>query len=205
MKKIFIVVGALLGCVLFFAGAVWLATNYWWRWVAEYGPEIHVNFQARAESADAALGKSQDPYSRWVKLGDVALWKAQPPTEGEARIAANELLGMLENYKDDWNYGNAVHRANSALGRIALRKGDKVAARNYLLASAMSKGSPQMNTFGPNMTLAKEMLEAGEKSAVLEYLQLCEKFWTMEDGRLAVWRRMISEGGTPRFGANLLF
>ena len=78
-------------------------------------------------------------------------------------------------------------------------------AKKRLLDAGKTPGSPQLNSFGPNMTLAKEMLEAGEKSAVLEYLQLCEKFWSMEDGRLAVWRRMISEGGTPRFGANLLF
>ena len=112
---------------------------------------------------------------------------------------------MADGYKTDWNYGNAIHKANSGLGRIALRQGDKVAARAYLLASAKSDGSPQMNTFGPNMILAKEMLEAGEKEAVLEYLQLCGKFWSMEDGRLAVWKRMIGDGRKPNFGARLLF
>ena len=205
MKVLLIVSGALLGLALFFAGGIWLAMNHWARWSAEYGPEIPANYQSRAEKAEIALKNAKEPYARWVALGDVALWKAQPPTEDDARVAATELMGMLENYKEDWNHGNAIHRANSALGRIALRKGDKVAARRYLLASASSKGSPQMNSFGPNMTLAKEMLEAGEKDAVLEYLQLCGRFWAMEDGRLAVWKRMIGEGSMPRFGANLLY
>lgn len=205
MRPFFIVTGALLGGVLIVAGVIWLGVANWVKWSAEYGPEIPVNFQARANGADEALKNAREPYSRWVALGDAALWKAQPPTENEARIAANELLGMLENYKDDWNYGNAIHKANSALGRIALRQGDKAAARNYLLASAKSKGSPQMNSFGPNMVFAKEMLEAGEKDAVLEYLQLCGKFWSMEDGRLAVWTKMINEGSMPKFLGNLLF
>ena len=197
--------GAVLGCVVIVAGTIWLGVTHWAKWSAEFGPELTIDFPARAQVADVALKKAQDPYSRWVTLGDVALWKAQPPTEDEAQAAANELLGMVEGYRADWNYGNSIHKANSALGRIALRQGDKLAARNYLIASAKSDGSPQMNTFGPNMILAKEMLEAGEKEAVLEYLQLCGKFWSMEDGRLAVWKRMIDEGRMPRFGANLLF
>ena len=99
---------------------------------------------------------------------------AQPPTADEARAAATELLAMAERYKTDWNYGNAIHKANSGLGRIVLRQGDKVAARNYLLASAKSDGSPQMNSFRPNMILAKEMLEAGEKRRCLNTCSFAE-------------------------------
>ena len=111
---------------------------------------------------------------------------------------------MTETYKTDWNFGNAIHKSNSALGGIALRSGDK-AVRKYLLASANSKGSPQMNSFGPNMGFAKEMREAGKKESVLEYLRLCGTFWAMGHDQLEVWDKMIRENRAPHFGANLLY
>lgn len=80
---------------------------------------------------------------------------------------------MVEHHKDDWNYGNAIHKANSALGMLALRNGDKAAARRHLLASAETKGSPQMNSFGPNMQFADAMLHAGGHEAVLVYFARC--------------------------------
>jgi hypothetical protein len=183
---------------------MWFGVSNFGKWSAEFGPELTIDFKARAQDADSRLAKADDAYGRWVTLGDVALWKAQAPTTDEAKAAAIELLGLAEGYKTDWNYGNAIHKANSSLGRIALRQGDRSAARKHLLESAKSEGSPQMNSFGPNMIFAKEMLEAGEKVAVIEYLQLCANFWAMDEGRLAVWKNMIIEGRVPKFGGNLL-
>ena len=204
MKTFSIVIGALLGTLAIAAGATYVGVTHWAKWSAEYGPELTIDTQVRAQEAEAKLKQAPDEYSRWIALGNAALWKSAQANAGDAQVLATELLGMTETYKTDWNYGNAIHKANSALGRIALRNGDKAAARKYLLASANSKGSPQMNSFGPNMGFAKEMLEAGEKETVLEYLRLCRTFWAMGLDQLDVWDRMIREGGAPRFGANLL-
>lgn len=103
----------------------------------------------------------------------------------------------------DWNYGNAIQDSNQVLGRIALSKGDVAEAKKRLLASADSDGSPQLNSFGPNMRLAKELLDKGEKEVVLEYFDLCGKFWTMGAQRLATWSDVVNEGKTPDFGASL--
>ncbi len=51
--------------------------------------------------------------------------------------------------------------------------------KKYLIAAGKSPGSPQMDSFGPNMTLAKDLLEKGERDAVLEYFMRCRKFWKM--------------------------
>jgi len=121
----------------------------------------------------------------------------------EARKLATELEGLLPKYGNHWNYGNAVQDANQVLGRIALAEGNVAEAKKRLLASAESKGSPQMNSFGPNMQLAKDLLAHGERDTVIEYFERCSKFWRMGAERLAAWTESVRKGGTPEFGANL--
>lgn len=205
MNSILMVVGSLIGVVAIAVSAfVFLGKNFH-RLNAEFGPTVKIDQTDRGKKAVKKLVDAKDEYERWVALGDVALWKAEPATADEAKTAATELLVLTEKYRTDWNYGNAVHKANSGLGRLALQRGDMAAARGYLLASARSKGSPQMNTFGPNMLFASEMIAAGEKRAVIEYLDLCNSFWEMEDGRLAVWKRDVEGGRQPNFSANMLY
>jgi hypothetical protein len=60
-----------------------------------------------------------------------------------------------------------------------------------------------MNSFGPNMQLAKALLEKGEKDVVLEYFMRCAKFWKMGEERLAGWTDSVKKGKIPDFGANL--
>ena len=67
-----------------------------------------------------------------------------------------------------------------------------------------------MNSFGPNMTLAKELIEKGEKDAVLQYLDLCAKFWksgkeSPDGGELEKWKAQVRKGELPNFGANLWY
>jgi predicted Zn-dependent protease len=123
----------------------------------------------------------------------------------EARNDAQELLTLLPKYKGDWNYGNAVQDANLVLGRIAMREGKTEAAKKHLIAAGQSSGSPQMDSFGPNMTLAKDLLEKGERDTVIEYFMLCRKFWKLDHGKLDQWTQEVMDGKTPDFGANLLY
>lgn len=90
-------------------------------------------------------------------------------------------------------------------GRIALRRGDMAGADRFLLAAGETPGSPQLDSFGPNMMLAKELLEKGERDTVVAYLQSCAKFWTMGGEKLQGWIATIKAGGTPDFGANLIY
>jgi hypothetical protein len=60
-----------------------------------------------------------------------------------------------------------------------------------------------LNSFGPSMILAREMLEAGERETVLEYLRLCRSFWKADEGRLERWTQEIKAGRTPDFGPSL--
>jgi hypothetical protein len=89
-----------------------------------------------------------------------------------AHEIAEDLLKESPNWQKNWNYGNAIQAANVVLGRAALQEGEIDHAKEYLLAAGRTPGSPQLNSFGPDMTLAKDLLKRGEKDVVLEYFSL---------------------------------
>ena len=45
----------------------------------------------------------------------------------------------------------------------------------------------------------------GERQVVLDYFELCRKFWQMHDGRLDKWSQQVQDGKIPDFGANLVY
>jgi len=161
--------------------------------------------QDRYDQAIANLKAAREPYARWCALGSAAKEALNYGQDAEAKAYAEELEKVIPDYPKDWNYGNAIQDSNIVLGVLALKAGDKEAAKSRLLASARSKGSPQMSSFGPNMTLAKALIESGEKAVVLEYFDLCGQFWRMHRGRLDEWREAVKAGRTPDFGANLIY
>ncbi|MHB8898314.1 MAG: tetratricopeptide repeat protein [Thermoguttaceae bacterium] len=156
-------------------------------------------------SAQAELELARDETQRFCALNRAAKAAMKAGETEEARKLATELERLAPKYTDHWNYGNAVQDANQVLGRIALAEGNVAEAKKRLLASANSKGSPQMNSFGPNMLLAKDLLAKGEKDVVIEYFDRCGKFWEMGADRLAAWTESVRKGETPQFGANLAY
>lgn len=130
-----------------------------------------------------------------LRLGDV----------DRSAALARELLTIAERYSSDWDYGNAIHHGHLILGRIALRHGDRAAAAQELFAAGRTPGSPQLNSFGPNMVLAKALLAAGERDVVLQYFDLCSKFWTVDRNPLTTWTEQVKAGQVPDFGANLIY
>lgn len=122
-----------------------------------------------------------------------------------AQSTAEALLKEAPNWEKNWNYGNAVHTANIVLGRVALRRGNVEEAKEFLMAAGETPGSPQLNTFGPDMTLARALIRRGETAAVLQYFDLCEKFWKMHSDKLDKWRGTVKAGQMPEFGANLRY
>ena len=120
---------------------------------------------------------------------------------GAARLedAARLCHHLLEHHDD----GNAVHHGNVILGRIAARRGEIENAGEHLIAAGKTSGSPQLNSFGPNMQLAQDLLEQGETSVVIDYLKLCKGFWPRPE--VERWSEDIMSGRAPNFGANLWY
>ncbi len=158
----------------------------------------------RLEMAELLMAEGND-YERFVTLNLVAKAAISAENYKKAKDYSIELLQIAPQYQDDWNYGNAVHDGHLVLGRIAVKNGDLEKAKEHLLLAGKTPGSAQLKTFGPNMSLANDLLEAGEKKTVIEYFKDCKKFWKMNDGRLDSWIASIRGGGKSYFGTNLQY
>lgn len=125
----------------------------------------------------------------------------------DAKQSADTLLSESEKFKTDWNFGNALHQSHLVYGRLNLLEGNVEGAKKELLLASQTKGSPQLSSFGPNMTLAKELLEKGEKKAVIEYIDNTLSFWTYKTAKAKtdLWKKEIESGKIPNFGGNLVY
>jgi len=95
-------------------------------------------------------------------------------------------------------YGNFV------LGRLAILDGDIRSAERYLLDSGRTLGDPDLKCFGPNMSLALELLKHGDtqsRQTVLQFLDEIKVFWTLDPDKppLDKWSAQIAAGETPVF------
>jgi len=171
----------------------------------EYQSEWVPDFNEQLYKSTAELVAAKTEYKRWVAIGDVGHWNIDGGSLETAKVLAQETLRIAEKYKDDWNYGNAIHKGHLTLGRIALRLDDIEEAKKQLLLAGNTPGSAQLDSFGPNMLLAQELLEKGENAIVLEYLKLCEIFWEFHIEKLMKWQEQVSKGEKPYFGANLIY
>ena len=86
-----------------------------------------------------------------------------------------------------------------------MREGRVADAVTFLRASGETPGSPQLNSFGPNMSLARDLLMQGETATVLAYFEQCRVFWKMGGSFLDAWSTQVQAGAIPDFGANLRY
>jgi len=161
--------------------------------------------QGRLDKATKELATASTDENKFYALDSAAKESFNTGKIQDAENYANEVLKMAPNFQGNWNYGNAIQDGNLVLGRIAAKNGQIEDAKKYLIEAGKSSGSPQMNSFGPNMSLAKDLLEKGERETVLQYFDLCRKFWKMDYGKLDEWSKEVRAGQIPDFGANLVY
>jgi hypothetical protein len=125
------------------------------------------------------------------------------PFPFSSRDVAKMYLDDAKMFRCNWNYGNAIHDANTVLGLMSLRVGKVPEAIGYLHAAGKSPGSPQLNSFGPSMHLAKALATKGEFDAVAKYLDDIRYFWKMEDGAIDRWKADLAAKRVPDFGSNM--
>jgi hypothetical protein len=168
--------------------------------------------QGREILGDALAHDAKLQYSHDQLLGLMAkaAFESGSPL-GEVKGAVQEMLANNTDLKS-WNYGNVEYTANELLGRVALREGNTDAAGKYLLAAGKTKGSPQLKSFGPRFTLARELAEKGERDTVIQFLDLVGVFWANPDKakegnsrnvamgnrkQLEEWKQQIQDGKIP--------
>lgn len=92
---------------------------------------------------------------------------------------------------------DCVHDAETIFGMVALKENNLPRAKRHLKRSAEVKTSPVLGSFGPKLTLARALLNAGEKQAVLDYLTACQKFSTSIKIEYGFLKEDIEHGRTP--------
>ena len=119
-----------------------------------------------------------------------------------AALDAEEVLKIVSanpNPRMAMGYGGSIHDANTILGRVALKRENPVEAKTRLLTAGRVDPSPMMSAMGPKFTLAQDLIQAGERDTVLEYITLCKNLWKNKDEVLDGWASTIRSGGSPEF------
>lgn len=156
----------------------------------------------REEDAAAAYAKLQraaalsDDAGRFDLLAQLAAAAFEAGDHATARAHAREALDRIDAMPRTWNTGNLIHDAHVVLGRIALAEENRAAARAHLIEAGKTPGSPTLDSFGPDVRLAAELLALGDRGAVTYYFELCARFWK-DSAKLELWRRQLRFGATP--------
>jgi len=80
---------------------------------------------------------------------------------------------------------NFQHFGHTVLGRVAAARGDLETAKAKLTASVPASGS-----FPPSVTLAQELLDAGERDAVIQFLTRFKELWQFDQGMMDHWIKL---------------
>lgn len=132
-------------------------------------------------------------------LMDIAAAALMCENYERATEAAERLLADATDHADTFQYGNAVHHAHIVLGKVAMARNDSASAAEHLRAAGETRGSPQLNSFGPDFELASQLLAIGQRDAVVCYIDGCKKFWESGASLLEKWALVIERGEAPDF------
>ncbi len=155
----------------------------------------HQALQLRQQQLDAVAAEKKNDLCLFNELATDAF-------EAEDDVLAQKYAeeALQQGQQQNKFYCAALHHGNLMLGRIALKKGNLEEAKSRLLEAGKASGSFS----NPNMMLAKELLEKGQREIVLQYLDECANFWKNGGDKLNQWRIVIRGGGIPNFGVNLV-
>ena len=124
--------------------------------------------------------------------------------EAKSFDKAQKYAQLALDYGFETNDPSCLHYGNILLGRLSLRSKDLNMAKKHLGEAAKF---PQGVKYSgePNMVLAKELLERGEKTSVLQYFQQCGRFWVSGKTQLKEWTALVKKGKIPEFGASISY
>jgi hypothetical protein len=169
-------------------------------------PEQRATLKKKALGLEyAAL--ERNPGADPIMMNEVCRVALEVNDVTKAQSCAERMLAKAEALKEEPHgvSGDDLNKAHNFVGRVALRKGDLKKAKQELLAAGNVPCDGTLTSFGPNMALAKDLLEIGEREVVLQYFELCEKFWPYDSRQLAAWKLAVQKGEVPQFGANLIY
>jgi tetratricopeptide (TPR) repeat protein len=165
----------------------------------EQEAELKAIVVARAPDDLAAVDTAESEEKLFYALPGAAIAAFHLEKYDYASELAEKALTLAPSYEGNWNFGNAIHLAHTVFGLVALHNNDLSGAVRELGKAGATPGSPQLDSFGPTMQLAKALLRRGESEAVLAYLHQCQTFWKMGEVWLDLWEQKIRAGEVPNF------
>jgi hypothetical protein len=115
-------------------------------------------------------------------------------SEGCLVIASDWYSREPRAMEEAWN--SAVFLSHQALGQAALWSGKIESAERHLIESiSFSRPPDEVRSFGPSMSLARNLLAVGRREVVSSYLRACGRFW--DPATLKIWADEIEVGNMP--------
>jgi beta-lactamase regulating signal transducer with metallopeptidase domain len=140
--------------------------------------------------------KSIDKLNNSDRMKLLRIQLESSPKKDEVEAKAKQLLQLAEANNSDPEYGNAIYCANLSLGDLELRRGNKRQAARYLLAAAEATPTERLRHSAIDMTLARQLVDWGEREAVAKFLDKCAKF-NSRGKDLSEWATQIRMGINP--------
>lgn len=144
----------------------------------------------RAAAVREAEAYGRDPeFVRALYAYSLAVSALEAGALERARRFASESLELKNIEARLGMYGgnppdSDVHAAHIILGLVDLREGNVDGAEEHIrAASRVRTVEPWEATFGPDFRLARDLLRAGRREAVLEYLSRYRQLWKSRRGR----------------------
>ena len=123
-----------------------------------------------------------------TKARDYALWLLRLGWQSVAKARHGSLPGEF------------IHRGNIVLGRIALATNDLQHAKAHLIDAGRAPWVISKEDNEPDMTLAADLLDRGERPVVIEYLKLCRLIWKGHADELSARIDAVRNGGPEKPG-----
>ena len=155
-------------------------------------------------------GAAESAYMRAENIDYMAREKPEPgraqarkrAAEGFARARqyAHDALGLARNHQQAAQDNDLIYRAETVLGVLALKDGDREAAVEHMRsagAAPMSEAGRYASHFGLRGRLVEYLLRAGERASVVEYLEKSAERDLPERDRLLKDAAQIRAGVMP--------
>ena len=169
---------------------------------AGFDPKLHF------EETKIDLEMATSGNIKLMRLGMVAKAALEAGLNDEAKSYAEQTLALARedrfknarpNTFESESEGDAVFLGNFVLGRLALLDNNVDEAEKYLLLSGqITHGQPTF--WGPNMTLARELMKRNRTKAVLQFMEEVKQFWRPDCHGPEIadqWIAMIVAGKLP--------
>lgn len=117
-----------------------------------------------------------------------------------SKKAAEALLALAEKHRERPDYGEAIYRANIALGLHAIREGNRERAVRYMVAAGKAPASESLATavvIPLDSRLTDWLLKDGERESVASFFDRAAQLRPLERARLTKDAAAIRAGQMP--------